>query len=115
MLFYEFQLTDLGHETLDGWLLPDIFGLDNLPPQDGDDIDLRFRHRGWTGYPDADVPCFDSADHAKTLTIFEDGATVPDGGTEVDETNVCALLVDEYGWRAGTVMGKGGMPVEPEL
>lgn len=115
MLFFKYPLTNRGYETLDGWLLPDIFGLDNLPPQDGDDIDLRFVHRGWAGYPDGAVLTFDSANHTETLAVFEDGSTVPDGGAEVATADVCALFMAEYGWRSGTVMGEDGMPVEPGL
>lgn len=108
MHFVEFMLTNRGYQTPEGTPLDNIEGMDNRTPGQ------FFIHSGWTGYPDADVPCFDSADHSKTLAVFEAGATVPDGGTEVDEADVCNLLMTEYGWRAGTVMGEDGMPVEPE-
>lgn len=111
MNYVAYQLTDLGYATMDGTPLPDIWGLDNRVE---DDIDLRFQHLGYDGYPEGARCCIDAPDKTRTLAVIADEVTPPDGGTEVAAADVPALLMAEFGWPEGTTLDGDGMPVAPE-
>lgn len=111
--FAEYPLTDHGFYVvaLDG--PGEIWGLDNTVQ---DDDDQRFRHLGVSGAPEGALLCIDAPGltKTKTLAIFEDGAPMPDGGTEIPAANVVDLLVSEYGWPAGSRL-VDGMPMGPGM
>ena len=108
----ECPLVDNGYfvEALDG--PGEIWGLDNTVQ---DDDDQRFRHLGVSGAPEGALRCIDAPGltKTKTLAIFEDGVQLPEGGTEIPASVVVDLLVDEYGWPAGSRL-VDGMPMGPE-
>ena len=111
MNYAEYPLMDRGFhvEALGG--PGDIEGLTNMVV-DGDD--QRFWHLGIEGYPQGALCCLDAPGQVKTktLAIFEDGAELPEGGTEIAAADVVALLVSEYGWPEGTQL-VDGVPVAP--
>lgn len=109
----EYQLVDRGYylEALGG-PADEIWGLDNMVA-DGDD--QRFHHLGVSGYPEGAIVYYDAPGEkkTKTLAIFEDGAVLPEGGTEILAGEVVARLVAEYGWPTGSRL-VDGMPTGPE-
>jgi len=117
MQYAEYALTDKGYlvETLGG--PGEIFGLDNrVVDEDGFEDDQRFLHLGVEGYPAGALVCYDAPGSVKTktLAIFEDGVTLPEGGTDIPAADVVALLVAEYGWPEGATL-VGGLLVTPEM
>lgn len=112
MQFAEYPLIDHGFyvEALGG--PGEIWGLDNMLT---DDDDQRFRHLGVSGAPEGALRCIDAPGltKTKTLAIFEDGAPLPAGGTEIPAADVVALLEAEYGWPTGSRL-VDGMPMGPE-
>lgn len=116
MKFAEYPLTDHGFyvEALGG--PGEIWGLDNMrtTDEDGFEDDQRFRHLGVSGAPEGALRCIDAPrlTKTKTLAIFEDGAELPQGGTEIAAADVVALLEAEYGWPEGSRL-VDGMPTGP--
>lgn len=107
MQYIEYPLTDLGYyvDALGG--PGDITGLSNQGSE-------TFHHLGVVGAPIGAVMYIDTLGaKTKTLAIFEDGASIPGGGTAVLSKDVADLLVSDYGWPAGTSLGVGGLPVQP--
>ena len=103
MNYAEYPLTDRGYEAPNASLNPvaDIWGLDNVK-------DEIFVHKGITGYPANAVTCFDAPGGSKTLAVFD--GPIADGGTEIGEGDLVALLVADYGWPAGMYIDNSGLP-----
>jgi len=113
MQYAEYPLTDHGF-FVHALVGPgEIWGLDNRVE---DDDDQRFHHLGVDGHPSGAVMVIDVPGllKTKTLALFPDGATLPEGGTEIPAAAVVDLLVAEYGWPVGTTL-VDGIPYEPEV
>ena len=107
MQYAEYPLADRGFVDGAGNPLSSIIGRDNTTQP--------FRHLGYAGYPAGALWCIDAPGDikTKTLAIFDDGVTMPEGGTEIPAAAVVALLVAEYGWPVGTTLDANGMPQAP--
>jgi hypothetical protein len=105
MEYAEYALIDRGYVDEKGNPLASIEGRDNQTEP--------FRHLGLAGYPAGRIMCFDAPGQHKTLAVFADGVSLPEGGTEIQATGVVVLLVADYGWPEGTQL-VDGVPVAPE-
>jgi len=107
MKYAEYTLTDLGFYVVALGGPGEIWGLDNMMV---DDDDQRFRHLGYTGYPEGQVMLCERPDKTKCFAAF--ASTAPTGGTAILAANVVSLLVSDYGWPVGTTL-VDGLPMLP--
>lgn len=112
MQYAEYILTDHGFYVHAQVGPGEIWGLDNRV-EDGDD--QRFEHLGVDGHPEGALMVIDVPGlvKTKTLALYPDGATLPEGGTEILAADVLPLLLAEYGWPEGTTL-VDGIPYEPD-
>ena len=101
----EFDITDLGFASPDGYDLPEIWGLDNRGDQ-------RFYHKGFTGHPDlSDAVVYSSTELVGKLIVLFTGYIV--GGTARDAADVLNIFVNEYGLPDDSYIDKDGRVCTP--
>lgn len=108
MLYKEYVLTDLGFVTADGFVLKELWGLDNVG-------DHKFYHAGYSGYPDVvDTATIHMApeteDKSKVLYVFTGKL---DGGAYISEEFIVNHLIQYYNWPIETTLDSEGLPTRP--